>query len=505
MSRDLPFSRVLVANRGEIAVRICRSLKDMGIVPVAVHSAVDSGAVHVLAADEAVHLGGEGSESYLDPARIVRAAQQSRCEAVHPGYGFLSEDPALPSALEAAGLVFIGPTAAAMEALGSKSRAKEVALAVNVPVVPGFDSDKGDDKLLQDEARKIGYPLLIKAVRGGGGKGMRTVERDEDFEEALTACRREAKSAFGSGNVLLEQCIRPARHIEIQVMGDSKGRVVALNERECSIQRRHQKIIEEAPSPAVNEVLRQRMMEAAVRLAEGAAYQNAGTVEFLLDSEGSFYFLEMNTRLQVEHPVTEMTTGLDLVRLQVLLAGGASIEDVMGDYDLSPRGHSIEVRVYAEDPTNGFLPAAGVLSRVIEPEGPGVRVDSGVRSGSSVTVHFDPMLAKIIVHGADRDSALSRMRRSLSESAYLGVPTNLDFLDRVLASQEFRNGALRTDLVERNPSLGQDPGGLVPDAAYVGAALFQMLGARDARRDGTPEAPEDPWVTLGAMRLWRGV
>lgn len=504
MSRVLPFSRVLVANRGEIAVRICRSLKDMGIVSVAVHSDVDAQALHVLAADETVLLAGQGSGSYLEPAHIVAAAQQARCEAVHPGYGFLSEDPALPSALVAAGLVFIGPSAAAMEALGSKRRAKEVALAANVPVVPGFDTDDGDEEALQEEARKIGYPVLIKAVGGGGGKGMRLVEQDQDFAEAIAACRREAQSAFGSGDVLLERCIRPARHVEIQVLGDSQGRVVALNERECSVQRRHQKIIEEAPSPAVNPELRQRMMEAAVRLAEGVKYQNAGTVEFLLDPEGSFYFLEMNTRLQVEHPVTEMTTGLDLVQLQVYLAGGSSLRELLGDRDLSPRGHSIEARVYAEDPAAGFLPAAGVLSQVIEPRGPGVRIDSGVCTGSEVTVHFDPMLAKIIVHDADRASALSRMRKTLAESAYLGVSTNLDFLDRVFQSEEFQAGELSTDMLDRSPALAEDGGGQVPNAAYAGAALFQMLAVRSAPGDGSLEGLEEPWTSLGAIRLWEG-
>jgi len=502
-----PFDRVLVANRGEIAIRVCRTLKEMGIQPIAIHSDVDADSPHVLAAPSAINIGGhDAGSSYLQVPQMLEAAFDSDAQAVHPGYGFLSEDADFARALEAVGLTFIGPSPEAMEVLGSKQQAKEAALAAGVPVVPGFSQDTGDDNLMAAEAEKLGYPVLIKASGGGGGKGMRVVKSESEFADAIAACRREATSAFRDGTMLLEKCITPARHVEVQILGDCHGNVVALNERDCSVQRRHQKVVEEAPAPGLNDELRQRLCEDAEKLARQVGYENAGTVEFLMDENGEFYFLEMNTRLQVEHPVTEMTTGLDLVKMQVLLAGGESLEDLLKDRDISPRGHAIEVRVYAECPEDGYLPAAGTLNRVVEPRGPGVRVDSGVHAATEISVHFDPMLAKIIVYGQDRETACQRMAQALRESAYLGIPTNLDFLARIIDSADFRAANLRTDFLELHPEVVSGVQESPPDAAYIAAALSETLGGttnNNTTGGGTTgDKPPEVWDTLGPVRLW---
>ncbi|MEE2886730.1 MAG: biotin carboxylase N-terminal domain-containing protein [Planctomycetota bacterium] len=507
MTFEPPFRRVLVANRGEIAVRICRSLKEMGIETVAVHSEIDPDAAHVLAASIAHNLGGhDASSSYLQVPQLLDAGCINECDAVHPGYGFLSEDPDFCRALEAVGMRLIGPEPESMEILGSKQKAKEAAIAADVPVVPGCNQDSGDDGQMLEEARKIGFPILIKASAGGGGKGMRLVAAEADFLEEMAACRRESQSAFHSSEMLLERYVEPARHIEIQIIGDSHGNVIALNERECSIQRRHQKVIEEAPSPAVSPDLRQHMSEAAVRLAKHVGYQNAGTVEFLLDDEGHFYFMEMNTRLQVEHPVTEMTTGLDLVQLQVLIAGGAAIPDLLEGREFSPRGHSIEVRVYAESPEQGYLPAAGRLTRVIEPAGPGIRVDSGVFEDCEISVHFDPMLSKIIVHAPSRDSACRKMAQALKDTVYLGVPTNVDFLARVSDSPQFRAGQLSTGFLGEHPELAAGPVGGIPDLAYAAAALCRSIipgnsGSSQANAT-TADGSAEVWDEIDNLRIW---
>ncbi|MHC5064597.1 MAG: acetyl-CoA carboxylase biotin carboxylase subunit [Planctomycetota bacterium] len=498
-----PFSRVLIANRGEIAVRVARSLREMGIEAVAVYSDVDRGAAHCDAADLAVGIGGaSAAESYLDGEAILAAARNSGAQAIHPGYGFLSENAGFARAVEQAGLCFIGPSAESMEILGAKMSARAAAEKAGVPVVPGWNEDSGDDEELLERAREVGFPLMVKASAGGGGKGMRQVHDESSFLADLAAGRREAQAAFGDASMLLEKVIHPARHVEIQILGDNSGKVVSLHERECSVQRRHQKVLEEAPSPAVDSELRARMGAAAVKLAESIGYRNAGTVEFLLDAEGEFYFLEVNTRLQVEHPVTELVLGLDLVQLQVALAGGEAVDELLAGKDLTPRGHAIEARIYAEQPERGFLPAAGILSEVIEARGPGVRVDSGVRSGDEVSVHYDPMLAKLIVHAPDRLSACRRMALALRDSAYLGIPGNLDFLLKIVESEGFQKGELRTDFVDLHPELLAGPGEPPPEVLMAVALLGSV--PRNVSGGASKEAPPDTWREVGPIRLWPG-
>jgi acetyl-CoA carboxylase biotin carboxylase subunit len=505
-----PFRRVLVANRGEIAVRVMRGLVELGIEPVAVHSEADADALHVKFAAAAVCIGPASSrESYLDVAKVVDAALRTGCQAIHPGYGFLSENPALPRAAERAGLVFVGPGAEAMQLLGSKQMAKHEAVAAGVPVVPGFDDDNGDDARLLHEADRVGYPLLIKASAGGGGKGMRLVERSADFADALAAARREAAAAFGDATVLLERRVFPARHVEIQVVADAHGDAVSLGERECSVQRRHQKVLEEAPSPIVDAALRRRMGDAAVALVKRVGYCNAGTVEFLIDEAGQFFFLEVNTRLQVEHPVTELVTGLDLVHLQLAIAQGASLHELLGPAesrrDVSPRGHSIEARICAESPEQGYLPAAGRITRLVEPRGPGVRIDSGVYEGYEVPVHYDSLLAKLIVHAPDRATACRRMSQALADTVILGLPTNVDFLRRVVDSEGFRTGALRIDYLDRHPELAAGPTDGPGDAALIAAVLGHALSGASGNGGGggggVATNVSTPWQTIGALRV----
>ncbi|MEZ5967201.1 MAG: biotin carboxylase N-terminal domain-containing protein [Planctomycetota bacterium] len=499
-----PFRRVLVANRGEIAVRIARGLRELGIEPVGICSDPDRTATHTLAFPRMIAIGGQTAlESYLDIDKVIDAAKRASADAIHPGYGFLSENPAFARAVRDAGLTFIGPTPEAMEILGSKGTAKDAAVAAGVPVVPGSNRDQGDDAMLAREADAVGFPLLIKAVAGGGGKGMRSVRSKEDFAGALATARREAKAAFGDDRVLLERFVHPARHVEIQVIADDHGDVVSLHERECSVQRRHQKVIEEAPSPVVDASLRQRMGEAATALARRVGYRNAGTVEFLVDDNLDFYFLEVNTRLQVEHPVTELVTGVDLVHLQVHCAAGGRLRDLLGGRDLEPRGHAIEVRIYAEAPANGYLPAAGRLQLVREASGPGVRVDSGVRTGDEVTVFYDPMLAKLIVHAPTRAEACARMAQALRDSVYLGIETNVDFLRRVVDDEGFRAGDLRIDFLDRKPELAAGPADAPPDLALV-AALLAPLGVAAAPGAGgsRPASTTALWQSVEGLRLW---
>jgi 3-methylcrotonyl-CoA carboxylase alpha subunit len=508
MTARPPFRRVLVANRGEIAVRVCRGLRELGIEPVVVYSDADHNARHRHAGALAVPIGGErAADSYLRHDAILDAARATGAEAIHPGYGFLSENAAFARAVADQGLVFIGPDAEAMERLGSKQGARVVAKQASVPIVPGCDEALQGDRAWLAKAREIGFPLLIKASAGGGGKGMRVVDREADFLDALAAGRREAKAAFGDDRMLLEKRVFPARHVEIQIVGDADGEVVSFGERECSVQRRHQKVLEEAPSPAVDAELRRRMGEDAVRLARAAGYRNAGTVEFLLDEDGRYWFLEVNTRLQVEHPVTELVTGIDLVHVQVRVAAGELLRDILAGRDLAPRGHAIEARIYAEDPEHGFLPAAGRLAQVLEAEGPGVRVDSGVAAGDEVSQHYDPLLAKLVVHAPDRDTACRRLARALRDSVYLGIPTNVDFLRRVVEDDDFAAGRLRTDLLDLRPDLVSGPRRAPPDEAFVGAVLAPVLGldrnGGSARAAG-PSQPSSAWRELAGLRLWSG-
>ena len=504
MSTSPPFRRVLVANRGEIAVRILRGLREMGVESVAVHSDADSRALHVMVADRAVALGGNSAaESYLDVAKILDAARTTGAEAIHPGYGFLSENAGFARAVRDAGLTFIGPNPEAMALLGSKQSAREVALRAKVPVVPGTEQDLGDAGLIA-VAKKIGMPVMVKASAGGGGRGMRLVERERDLAEAIAAGRREAKAAFGDDAMILEKAVFPARHVEIQLLGDKHGNVVSLHERECSVQRRHQKVLEESPSPAVDAALRQRMGECAVMLAKSVGYDNAGTAEFLLDARGNFYFLEVNTRLQVEHPVTELVTGVDLVHLQLQVAAGARLTDLLAGRDLTPRGHALEARICAESPEAGFLPAAGLARLVREPQGPGIRFDSGIYAGFDVPVFYDSLLAKLIVHAPDRQRACDRMVLALRQCAILGIPTNVDFLARVVDDPDFRAGRLRTDFLAHKPELARGPTEL-DERALAAAALCQSIApgrASSGAAGGPAAAAASTWQQLDGFRLW---
>ncbi|ETX14515.1 3-methylcrotonyl-CoA carboxylase subunit alpha [Roseivivax halodurans JCM 10272] len=470
------FGKILIANRGEIAVRVIRSARSMGVATVAVHSDVDAGAMHVAEADEAVMIGGAApGESYLRGDRIIAAAKETGAEAIHPGYGFLSENPDFVEAVEAAGLVFIGPPASAIRKMGLKDEAKRLMEGAGVPVVPGYMGAEQAPDRLATEAERIGYPVLIKAVAGGGGKGMRLVERAEDFAAALESAQGEAKGAFGNAHVLIEKFVSTPRHIEVQVFGDGT-RAVHLFERDCSLQRRHQKVIEEAPAPGMTEEMRQAMGEAAVRAAEAIGYSGAGTVEFIVDaSEGlradRFYFMEMNTRLQVEHPVTELVTGVDLVAWQLRVAAGEALP--MRQEDLALGGHAFEARLYAEDVPAGFLPATGRLSELAFPDG--VRADTGVRAGDAISPHYDPMIAKLIVHGDTRAVALRKLARALSETRVAGTVTNLAFLGALATHEGFARGEVDTGLIARDlealtaaPEAGP---AVVAEAALAAAGL----------------------------------
>ncbi len=440
--------KVLIANRGEIAVRIIRALRDMGIASVAVFSEADRKARHVRLADEAYPIGpAPSSQSYLRAEAILEAARRSGADAVHPGYGFLSENADFARRCGEAGLAFIGPPPAAIEAMGEKTRARQIMARAGVPVVPGTLEPLEDLPSALREARRIGYPVMLKAAAGGGGKGMRLVQSEEEMEGAFRNASSEALQSFGDGSVYLEKAVLRPRHIEMQVLADGKGNCLWLGERECSIQRRHQKIVEEAPSPFVTPDMRARMGEIAVRAARAVGYVNAGTVEFLVSPEGEFYFMEMNTRLQVEHPVTEMVTGLDLVKEQIRIASGEPLR--IRQEDLRLRGWAMECRIYAEDPENGFLPCPGPIVAVRLPEGPGVRVDSAVYGSGEVSIHYDPMIAKVIAWGEDRPAAAAVMNRALQEFQIVGIRTNRHFLLQIVSHPEFLAGNLSTDFIPR--------------------------------------------------------
>ncbi|QBR00517.1 acetyl/propionyl/methylcrotonyl-CoA carboxylase subunit alpha [Paraburkholderia pallida] len=498
------FNKILIANRGEIACRVAATCRRLGIKSVAVYSDADANAKHVAACDEAVHIGEAGAaQSYLRIERIIAAAKATGAQAIHPGYGFLSENEDFGRACEEAGIVFIGPPVEAIAAMGSKAAAKALMHAAAVPLVPGYHGDDQDSALLQREADAMGYPVLLKASAGGGGKGMRVVERSEDFAAALASCKREAASSFGNDRVLIEKYLTRPRHVEVQVFADKHGGAVYLFDRDCSVQRRHQKVLEEAPAPGLDESVRRAMGEAAVAAARAVNYEGAGTVEFIMTG-ADFYFMEMNTRLQVEHPVTEMVTGLDLVEWQLRVAAGEPLP--LEQSQLTVTGHALEARIYAENPARGFLPSTGTLKHLRMPAGvefrigdagerASVRIDSGVREGDTITPFYDPMIAKLIVHGATRDDALARMRRALEECEVVGPHTNVEFLHRLVTCEPFASADLDTGLIERhNDAL------FAPQNKPLREVLALACAALIAREGGLGQGAS-PWQALAHWRL----
>ena len=496
--------KILIANRGEIAIRIMRACKELGISTVAVYSDADREALHVQQADEAIRIGPAASqESYLNMDRIVEAAQQVQADAIHPGYGFLSENALLAEKVVHAGLTFIGPSADSIRAMGDKAESKMAMKQAGVPTVPGQEGLESEADFI-NAAKKIGYPVLVKAAAGGGGKGMRVVNAETDLSESIESARREARNAFGDERLLIEKYLPNAHHIEFQIFGDQQGNLVHLFERECSVQRRHQKIVEETPSPLLTPALREEMGKAAVAAAKAVNYYNAGTVEFIVDPDTlHFYFLEMNTRLQVEHPVTEFVTGLDLVHWQIRVAAGEPFPFSQSDF--TQRGHAIECRIYAEDPSRGFLPSTGKLLQYIEPRGPGIRVDSGFAAGYEVTHFYDPLLAKLIVHTENREAAIQRMQAALKEFIVHGVITNVDFLQSVLSHPDFHNGQVTTrwveTILESNSEL------LETQASHrlhiIAAALADLTIASRSSAVGASNEPDpySPWKAGSGFRI----
>ncbi len=496
------FHKVLIANRGEIAVRIIRALRELGIRSIAVYSDADRASLHVRMADEAAHIGpAPSSQSYLNMERILDAARVHGAEAIHPGYGFLSEDADFAQACADAGFVFIGPSPDSIRKLGSKTAGRRVAIAAHAPVVPGLEEPISSIDQARAAAREIGYPVLLKAVAGGGGKGMRRVDAEAELEAAIRDASSEAQRSFQSSEVYMEKLVVNPRHIEIQVFGDQHGNLIHLGERECSLQRRHQKVIEECPSPlmAAFPEMREAMGQAAIRIASAAGYYNAGTAEFLVDSESKFYFLEMNTRLQVEHPVTELVTGLDLVHLQLLVAAGERLP--FSQQDVSWQGSAMECRVYAEDPENGFFPSPGKIVHLTEPGGPGIRVDSGVYPGWTVPIDYDPMLAKLIAFSPDRKTTIQRLLRAVGEYAVMGIHTNLSFFRELLTDSEFRKGNLHTGFIDQFFERRHSRDAPNPELN----AIAQLVAARyaGARKQIPPPQAASRWLNEGRSGLLR--
>ncbi|WP_414610110.1 acetyl/propionyl/methylcrotonyl-CoA carboxylase subunit alpha [Stenotrophomonas geniculata] len=492
------FTKVLIANRGEIACRVIATCRRLGIATVAVYSDADRNARHVRLADEAIHIGPAAArESYLRGDALLDAARATGAQAIHPGYGFLSENADFADACAAAGITFIGPPASAIRAMGDKSAAKALMAKAGVPLTPGYHGDQQEPSFLREQADAIGYPVLIKASAGGGGKGMRKVERSEDFVDALASCQREAASAFGNDHVLVEKYVERPRHIEIQVFGDSHGEAVYLFERDCSVQRRHQKVLEEAPAPGMSAERRAAMGKAAVDAARAVGYVGAGTVEFIAGPDGDFYFMEMNTRLQVEHPVTEYITGTDLVEWQLRVASGLPLP--LRQEQLAIHGHAIEARLYAEDADRGFLPSTGTLRRLRLPAPSShVRVDTGVEEGDSITPYYDPMIAKLIVWDVDRDAALRRMSQALADCQVVGVTTNAGFLRRLVNTDSFAHAKLDTALIEREQA-ALSAGGDTDDALWQLAAVAAVASTAGAGSDARD--PHSPWQAQGGWRL----
>jgi acetyl-CoA carboxylase biotin carboxylase subunit len=495
------FKKVLIANRGEIAVRIIKACQEMGIKTVAVYSEVDRHSPHVQIADESVNLGDPTpSESYLNIAKIIESARNVNAEAIHPGYGFLAENPDFAKACADSGIKFIGPTPEVIRLMGDKIEAKKTIASANVPVIPGYHGVKQDLSTLIKEGKKIGFPLLVKATAGGGGKGMRVVHAEAELEQSIESAKREAKSSFGNDSVFLEQYIDKPRHIEFQILADEHGHVIHLFERECSIQRRHQKIIEETPSPVMTKKLRDEMGTAAVAAAEAVGYTNAGTIEFMVDGKQNFYFMEMNTRLQVEHPITEATTGVDLAKWQLRIASG--MELTFKQNDLVQRGHALECRIYAEDPSNGFLPSIGTLEKVELPIGPNIRNDTGVETNFYVSPYYDPMLAKLAVNSENREESINKMIWALSHYVVLGVTTNISFLKKVLEHPEFRKGNITTHFINdyfRDWLVTKEG---LPLDAIIALAVYDSLHTQRQELVRYKEAdPHSPWQHVGRWRM----
>ncbi len=499
------FKKILIVNRGEIARRIILACRELGITAATIYSEVDAAAPWVRSADESYALQGlTAADTYLNQADVFDIASRCGADAIHPGYGFLSENPSFAAACAAHGITFIGPSADAMRLLGNKAEARILAEEAGVPVVPGVDGAGKNDEHLFAQAKAIGFPLLIKASAGGGGKGMRIVEKDAEFSGALRMARNEAQASFGDDHILIEKYFQQIHHVEIQVLGDQHGNLLHLFERECSIQRRYQKIIEESPAPAIDDdQLRQEMAAAAVRLAQAAGYENAGTVEFIVTENGRFYFLEMNTRLQVEHPVTELVTGLDLVNWQIRIAAGEPLP--FTQQELSQRGHALECRIYAEDPANQFLPSIGKLALYRPPAGPGIRVDDGMETGSEISPYYDPMLGKVITVGHDRQEAIQKMVRALREMIVLGVTTNIPYLLAILEEPHFLDGKTPTNYLNEHMA-GWSPPETAMEEAVLAAAVFEYFQSGEKRTGAAKRATDEtgdqanPWDVLSSWR-----
>ncbi|KYK24956.1 pyruvate carboxylase subunit A [Thermoplasmatales archaeon SM1-50] len=495
------FKKVLIANRGEIAVRIIKACQEMGVKTVAVFSEADLNSPHVELADESINLGDPTpSESYLNIAKIIKNATSVKAEAIHPGYGFLAENPDFAKACNDSGITFIGPAPEVIRLMGDKIEAKKTIEQANVPVIPGYHGVEQDLSTLLKEGKKIGFPLLVKATAGGGGKGMRIVHEESKLEQSIESAKREAKSAFGNDSIFLEQYIDKPRHIEFQILADKKGHVIHLFERECSIQRRHQKIIEETPSPALTPALREAMGKAAVAAATTVEYTNAGTIEFMVDAKHNFYFMEMNTRLQVEHPITEATTGIDLVKWQLRIASGMDL--TLKQADIAQRGHALECRIYAEDPSNGFLPSIGTIEKVEIPIGPNIRNDTGVETRFVVSPYYDPMLAKLTVSSENREESINKMIWALSHYVVLGVTTNIPFLKKVLEHPEFKAGNITTHFINDyfKDWLVTKQG--LPLDAIIALAVYDSLHTQRHEVVRYKEAdPHSPWQHVGRWRI----
>ena len=498
------FKKILIANRGEIAIRIIKACQELGIKTIAIYSDVDVKAPHVLLADEAVNLGDPTPvESYLNIPKIIKIAQEKKAEAIHPGYGFLAENPDFAETCNKAGIKFIGPTPEVISLMGDKIAAKKTMEQAGVPIIPGYHGSDQDNDSLVREGKKIGFPLLVKAAAGGGGKGMRIVKSEDALLESIESAKRESKSAFGNDTVFLEKYLEKPHHIEFQILADEHGNIIHLFERECSIQRRHQKIIEESPSPIVTSKLREKMGNAAVTAAKAVGYTNAGTIEFMVDESLNYYFMEMNTRLQVEHPVTEMTTGIDLAKWQLRIASGEKL--TLTQKDLIQRGHAIECRIYAEDPKNGFLPSVGTLLKVEEPTGPNIRVDSGITTGNNVSPYYDPMLSKLITYAENRTDCINKMIWALSHYVVLGVTSNISFLKKVFEHTEFQKGNITTQFIDMYFKDWTVSTEALPVDALISLAVYDSMHSKKEEIVRYKEAdPHSPWKHVGRWRVSGG-